>query len=47
MKRYIRHAVRGVGLDVDLESDLVVVDEAPLWIGYVLRSSTRGTIQLS
>lgn len=46
MKCHIRHSVRGVGLDVDLKRDLVVVDEAPLWISYILKGRTMGT-QLS
>lgn len=43
MRCHIRHSVRSVGLDVDLERDLVVVDEAPLWIGHVLKGRTTGT----
>lgn len=42
-KGHIRHSVRGVGLDVDLERDLVVVDEAPLWISHILEGGTTGT----
>lgn len=35
----LRYTVRSVGLDRDLERDLIVFHKASLWVGYVLRST--------
>lgn len=41
---HIRYSVRGIGLDVDLERDLVVVNEAPLWVSHILKGRRTGTL---
>lgn len=30
----------GIGLDVDFKCDFVIIDEAPLWIGNILKHNT-------